>query len=48
MSQTARGNFSRDQMALYRRQRFNDSLFGNGNFYYGPKSLLLYGAASFV
>ncbi|CAK3916079.1 Aromatic peroxygenase [Lecanosticta acicola] len=35
-------------MAKYRYARYQWSLNHNGNFYYGPKSLLLYGAASFV
>jgi hypothetical protein len=48
MSATSKNNFGRDSMALYRAQRYNQSLNENGNFYYGPKSLLLYGAASFL
>ena len=35
-------------IARYRKQRYDWSLSHNGNFYYGPKSLLLYGAASFL
>ncbi|EME80673.1 uncharacterized protein MYCFIDRAFT_98841, partial [Pseudocercospora fijiensis CIRAD86] len=35
-------------IARYRKQRYDDSVAHNGNFYYGPKSLLLYGAASFL
>lgn len=48
MSKVANGYFGRDQLALYRYQRYNESLNTNGNFYFGPKSLLLYGAASFL
>jgi hypothetical protein len=47
VSSTA-GNFSRNQMAFYRYQRYQQSLAENGNFYYGVKSVLLYGAASFL
>jgi hypothetical protein len=35
-------------MATYRSQRFLQSKAQNGNFYFGPRALLLYGAASFV
>ena len=35
-------------IAKYRYARYQWSLNHNGNFYYGPKSLLLYGAASFL
>lgn len=35
-------------IARYRKQRYDDSVAHNGNFYFGPKSLLLYGAASFL
>lgn len=42
------GNFDRNNLALYRSQRYAQSKAENGNFYYGPKSLLLYGAASFL
>ncbi len=48
MSVVANGNFSRDQLALYRYGRYLESRADNGNFYFGPKSLLLYGAASFL
>jgi len=33
---------------LYRYQRYQQSLSENGNFYFGPSSLLLFGAASFL
>ncbi|CCG84247.1 protein of unknown function [Taphrina deformans PYCC 5710] len=40
--------FDRTCMSLYRSQRYDESLATNGNFYFGPKSLLLYGASSFL
>ncbi|MCJ1383102.1 hypothetical protein MMC17_006215 [Xylographa soralifera] len=48
MDATCQGNFDRNGLALYRSQRYAQSKAENGNFYYGPKSLLLYGAASFL
>ena len=48
MQDTCRGNFNRDKLALYRYQRYQQSLTENGNFYFGPKSILIYGAASFL
>ncbi|KAL6720615.1 hypothetical protein ACLMJK_002540 [Lecanora helva] len=48
MQNTCQGNFNRDNLALYRYQRYQQSLAENGNFYFGPKSLLLFGAASFL
>ena len=39
---------NRDNLALYRYQRYQQSLATNPNFYFGPKSLLLFGAASFL
>lgn len=48
MSQVCKNNCDRDAMADYRYQRYNESLKTNPNFYFGPKSLLLYGAASFL
>ncbi|KAK4493742.1 hypothetical protein PRZ48_014927 [Zasmidium cellare] len=35
-------------IARYRKQRYDWSVAHNGNFYFGPKSVLLYGAASFL
>jgi hypothetical protein len=35
-------------MAKYRGQRYDQSRAENGQFYYGPRSILLYGAASFL
>lgn len=40
--------FDRTCMSLYRSQRYDESLATNPNFYFGPKSLLLYGASSFL
>jgi len=48
MQDTCQGNFNRENLALYRYQRYQQSISENGNFYYGPKALLLYGAASFL
>ena len=48
MQGTCQGNFDRENLALYRYQRYQQSLTENGNFYFGPKSVLLYGAASFL
>lgn len=48
MHATTGGNYDRDGLALYRAQRYNQSLAENPNFYFGPLSLLLYGAASFL
>jgi hypothetical protein len=42
------GNFDRNAIAAYRSQRYDESLATNPNFYFGPLSLLLYGAASFL
>lgn len=40
--------FDRTCMSLYRYQRYQQSLANNANFYFGPKSLLLFGASSFL
>ncbi|MCJ1294038.1 hypothetical protein MMC34_005595 [Xylographa carneopallida] len=48
MDATCQSTFDRAGLALYRSQRYAQSRAQNGNFYYGPKSLLLYGAASFL
>lgn len=48
MQNTCQGNFNRDHLALYRYQRYQQSLNENPNFYFGPFSLLLYGASSFL
>ena len=48
MSKTCNGLFNRNNLALYRYNRWTQSLNSNGQFYFGPKSLLLFGAASFL
>jgi len=48
MQDTCQGNFNRANLAKYRYQRYQQSLAENENFYFGPLSLLLYGAASFL
>lgn len=48
MAKVAKNNFGRDELSLYRAQRYNESRRDNPNFYFGPKSVLLYGAASFL
>jgi hypothetical protein len=47
-NETSKGLFDRDTIAVYRSQRYDESLAGNPNFYFGPKAILLYGAASFI
>lgn len=42
------GNFDRNALAAYRSQRYDESVQENGNFFFGPLSLLLYGASSFL
>ncbi|RMZ69414.1 heme-thiolate peroxidase aromatic peroxygenase like [Pyrenophora seminiperda CCB06] len=42
------GNFDRNTLAAYRAQRYDESLQQNSNFFFGPLSLLLYGASSFL
>lgn len=48
MTETTSGNYNRDGLATYRAQRYQQSLKDNPNFYFGPSSLLLFGAASFL
>ncbi|KAH9224889.1 putative aromatic peroxygenase [Leptodontidium sp. 2 PMI_412] len=48
MTQTTGGLYNRDNLAKYRYQRYQQSLRDNKNFYFGPLSLLLYGASSFL
>ena len=48
MQGVAQGNFDRNAMATYRKQRYMESKAENPNFYFGPLSLLLYGASSFL
>lgn len=48
MMQTCNGNCGREELSLYREQRWQESAADNGNFFFGPGSLLLYGAATFL
>ncbi|EHL00974.1 Cloroperoxidase [Glarea lozoyensis ATCC 20868] len=49
MMQTTTGsNYNRDNLAKYRYERYQQSLRDNPNFYFGPLSLLLFGASSFL
>jgi len=48
MDKTCNSNFDLNGLALYRSQRYAQSLTENSDFYFGPLSLLLYGAASFL
>jgi hypothetical protein len=48
MVSTTGGNFNRENLSKYRLQRYEQSLAENPNFFFGPLSLLLFGAASFL
>ncbi|KAG9950922.1 Cloroperoxidase, partial [Aureobasidium melanogenum] len=48
MQDTCQGNFNRENLSKYRLQRYTQSLEENPNFFFGPLTLLLYGAASFL
>ncbi|MCJ1360738.1 MAG: hypothetical protein MMC33_010747 [Icmadophila ericetorum] len=48
MYQTTGGNFDLPNMVDYMGMRYKQSIAENPNFYYGPKVVLLYGAASFL
>jgi hypothetical protein len=48
MHDTTGGLYNRDGLAKYRYQRYQQSLQNNPNFYFGPLSLLLFGASSFL
>jgi len=48
MTETTGGLYNRDGLAKYRYQRYQQSLQDNPNFYFGPFSLLLFGASSFL
>lgn len=48
MDKTCNSLFNRENLALYRYQRYQQSLVENKNFYFGPFSLLLFGASSFL
>lgn len=42
------GNCNRAALSKYRAQRWQQSEAENGNFFFSPGALLLYGAASFL
>jgi hypothetical protein len=48
MTHTTGGDYNLNNLALYRYQRYGQSVQENPNLYFGPFSLLLYGAASFL
>ena len=48
MYETVGGNFSLPQMVDFMGMRYKQSTAENPNFYFGPKVVLLYGAASFL
>lgn len=48
MQATSKRNFNRDNLARYRCQHYAQSKPTTASFTLGPKSLLLYGAASFL
>lgn len=48
MFKTVGGNFSLPQMVDFMGMRYKQSTAENPNFYFGPKVILLYGAASFL
>ncbi|KAF8586053.1 hypothetical protein K439DRAFT_1387682 [Ramaria rubella] len=45
---TSKGLFDRETMMAYQALRYRQSLADNGNFFYGPKAIILLGAATFV
>ncbi len=48
MNKTVKGNFSLPQIVDFMGMRYKQSEATNPNFYFGPKAVLLYGAASFL
>jgi hypothetical protein len=48
MHDSTGANYNRDGLAKYRYERYQQSLNDNPNFYFGPLSLLLFGASSFL
>ncbi|KAF2127317.1 Cloroperoxidase [Dothidotthia symphoricarpi CBS 119687] len=42
------GKFDRNALAAYRSQRYDESVQENPNFFFGPLTVLLYGASSFL
>lgn len=48
MNEVCDGDFNLQNLAAYRNLRWTQSQAENSNFFFGPLSLLLYGAASFL
>lgn len=48
MTETCNANYNLENLAEYRLQRYEQSKAENPDFYFGPLTLLLYGAASFL
>lgn len=48
MTDTTGATYDRDGLAKYRYERYQQSLQDNPNFFFGPLSLLLFGASSFL
>lgn len=48
MYKTVGGQFNLPNMVKFMGQRYHQSIAENPNFYFGPKVVLLYGAASFL
>ena len=48
MNKTVNGNFNLPNMVTFMGQRYSQSRAENPYFYFGPKVVLLYGAASFL
>jgi hypothetical protein len=48
MTQTTGGYFNRENLSKYRLERWHQSQVENPNFSFGPLTLLVYGAASFL
>jgi len=48
MHESTGGLYNRDNMAKYRYERYQQSYAENPDFYFGPLSLLLFGASSFL
>lgn len=48
MTDTTGGVYDRAGLSTYRKQRYDQSLAENPNFFFGPLSLLLFGASSFL
>ncbi|GAB7361607.1 hypothetical protein MBLNU230_g1659t1 [Neophaeotheca triangularis] len=48
MDETCDSYFNRENLSKYREQRWMQSQAENPNFFFGPLTLLLYGAASFL